>query len=434
MTIEEWLNNDQLGIDIWNKKYRYNNETLDEWFDRVSGGDQELRKLIVAKKFLFGGRTLANRGTNRGSYSNCYCSGRVGDSLEDIMKTSKDIAMTFKAQGGQGLSLTEIRPKGAKVGKYFQSEGIVPFMEIFNTVTASISQGGARKGALMMSLSVNHPQIIDFISIKSDHNRINNANLSVEIDDRFMQAVREYYRTGSIVSYTVKNTFKGGNPNGYKITPIEIYKLIMYHAWKDGEPGVMFMDNFSHYNLMEFVPDYQIFTSNPCGEQPLPKAGACNLSSINLSEYICKSFTEEAYVDYSSLLADIYIYVKAMDKIVTENSELHALKEQREFSKNYRNIGIGLMGLADALIKLGIKYGSDESIHLIKDVSEFLFKNAVLASCSLAKDLGAFPKYDSKVFESSIIKEHFSLEEINTLRKFGLRNASLISVAPTGLK
>ena len=265
MTVEEWLNNDQLGIDIWNNKYRYNNETLDEWFDRVSGKDQELRKLIVEKKFLFGGRTLANRGTNRGSYNNCYCSGRVEDSLTDILDTNKQIALTFKAQGGQGVSLSNIRPKGSKIGKTFESDGIVPFMEIFNTTTASVSQGGHRRGALMMSLDVEHPQIKDFITIKSDLNKINNANLSVEINDRFMNAVQKYYETGEVVKYVVPNKFKGGNPEGYEICPIEIYKLIIKQAHKTAEPGVMFMNKFSNYNLMEHIADYQIYTSNPCG-------------------------------------------------------------------------------------------------------------------------------------------------------------------------
>ena len=265
MTIQEWLNNDELGISIWENKYRYNNESLDDWFERVSGGDQELKERIIQKKFLFGGRTLANRGTNKGSLSNCYCSGRVEDSVGDIMDTAKRIAMTFKAQGGQGLSLSNIRPKGAKIGDNFESDGIIPFMEIFNTVTHSISQGGSRKGALMMSLDVEHPQIKDFITVKSDQNRINNANLSVEINDRFMKAVKEYYTTGNIVKYTVENKFKGGNSEGYEITPIEIYKLIMEHAWKDAEPGVMFMNRFSNYNLMEEVEDYVIQTSNPCG-------------------------------------------------------------------------------------------------------------------------------------------------------------------------
>lgn len=263
MVIEEWLKDNSLGVDIWNKKYRVNNESLDEWFDRISGGDELLKECIKAKKFLFAGRTLANRGTNRGSYSNCYCLGRVPDSLEDIMQAANDLAQTFKSQGGQGLSLSDIRPNGSIVNNTFKSDGIIPFMEIFNTVTASISQGGSRRGALMMSLDVNHPQIKDFITIKSNHNRINNANLSVEIDNKFMEAVEKYYEDGSVIKYNIVNKFKGAENTEYEIVPIEIYKLIMHHAWKDAEPGVMFMHKFCNYNLMQFIPEYKIHTSNP---------------------------------------------------------------------------------------------------------------------------------------------------------------------------
>ena len=191
MTVQEWLNNNQLSIDIWNNKYRYKDETLEDWFNRVSGGNNLIKTLIREKRFLFGGRTLSNRGTDKsGSFSNCYSHGFVQDSLEDIMNTANNIAMTFKAQGGQGISLSKIRPKGALIHGQFASDGIVPFMEIFNTVTESISQGGSRKGALLMSLDVWHPEAQAFITIKSDLNKINKANLSVEIDDEFMEAVK----------------------------------------------------------------------------------------------------------------------------------------------------------------------------------------------------------------------------------------------------
>ena len=275
MTAEEYFGNDELGKTIWNNKYRYNKESFDEWLDRVSGGNSDIRQLIADKKFIFGGRTLANRGLNNGSMSNCYCNGRIPDSLEGIMKCVSEVALTFKAQGGQGVSFTDIRPKGAKVNNRFESEGIIPFLEIFNTVTASISQGGSRKGAIMCSIDVEHPQAEDFIRIKSDHNKITNANLSVEIGDRFMEAVEKYYQTGEIITYTVENRFKGGNPEGYKITPIRLYKLIMEHARKDAEPGVMFMNRFQNYNLMEYDPNYVIYTSNPCGEQPLMAKMSC---------------------------------------------------------------------------------------------------------------------------------------------------------------
>ena len=186
----EWLDKNQLSYDIWDKKYRYNNETFDQWLDRVSGGNNELRRLIESKKFLFGGRALANRGTNKkGSMFNCYSSGYAPDDIEGLMQLNTNLALTYKAQGGQGLSLTKIRPKGTPIGDEFTSDGIVPFMEMFNTTTSSISQGGARKGALMMSIDIRHKEAPTFITIKTNEEKITKANLSLEIDDEFMKAV-----------------------------------------------------------------------------------------------------------------------------------------------------------------------------------------------------------------------------------------------------
>ena len=194
-TVEEWLGKDnQLGVDIFNKKYRYENESFPEWLERVSGGDKDVAELIEDKKFLFGGRTLANRGTGKkGSFSNCYSRGFVKDNLDDIMQANTDIARTFKAQGGQGISLSKLRPKGCGINHgQFASDGIVPFMEIYNRTTESISQGGSRKGALIMSIDIWHKEAPQFITIKSEEGRIQKANLSLEIDDEFMECVKDY--------------------------------------------------------------------------------------------------------------------------------------------------------------------------------------------------------------------------------------------------
>ena len=157
MTVQEWLGEDnKLGIDIWERKYRYNNETFDEWLDRVSGGEEDLRNLIKEKKFMFGGRITANRNTDKkASMMNCYSRGFIQDSLDDIMQANTDIALTFKTQGGQGLSLSKIRPKGCGINHgQFKSDGIIPFMELYNRTTESISQGGSRKGALLIGLDI----------------------------------------------------------------------------------------------------------------------------------------------------------------------------------------------------------------------------------------------------------------------------------------
>ena len=267
LTIEKWLGDNQLGIDIWKNKYQHNNETLDEWFERVSGGDKEVEKLIRDKKFLFGGRALTNRGTtNKGSMFNCYSSGYAEDNIEDLMQLNTNLALTYKAQGGQGVSLSKIRPKGTPIGKYYTSDGIIPFMEIFNTTTSSIQQGGSRKGALMMSIDIRHKEAEEFIKIKTNNDRITKANLSLEVDDEFMKAVETYYKTGEVITFH-EVRYYGDNKEHkveYDIIPIKLYKLMMQMAWDMGEPGYIASNRFRNYNLMEFDDEYQIVTCNPC--------------------------------------------------------------------------------------------------------------------------------------------------------------------------
>lgn len=265
MDVTEWLGKDnQIGQDIWEKKYRWNGESFDEWLDRVSGGNEELRQIIAEKKFLFGGRILANRGTNKkASLSNCYSRGFVDDSLVDIMQCATDIAKTFKAQGGQGVSLSKIRPRGCGIGGgTFKSDGIVPFMEIFNRVTDSISQGGSRKGALLMSIDAWHKEADTFIKIKSEEGRIQKANLSLEIDDEFMECVKQYYKTGEVITKTIHRSYNG-NEIEYEVTPINLYKLMIQKAYDWGEPGVILTNRFRNYNLMEYVDSYNIENCNP---------------------------------------------------------------------------------------------------------------------------------------------------------------------------
>lgn len=428
MKEKEWLNGNQLSVDIWNNKYRWNNETLDEWFKRVSSRNPVIERLIRDKKFLFGGRTLSNINTDKsGSFSNCYSHGFVEDSLDDIMQTATDIAKTFKVQGGQGLSLSKIRPKGADIEGQFKSDGIVPFMEIFNTVTESISQGGSRKGALMMSLDIWHPEAERFITIKSDLNKINKANLSLEIDDEFMKDV-----VNGVTERERVFNYSGGSFK-YIVNPVKLFDTICQQAWDYAEPGILYVNKLRNYNMLEFDPEYNIETTNPCGEQPLPKHGACNLSSINVSEYVLNPFTKDARFDYNELGQDIPYIVRAMDDVLEKNLKNHALEEQAEVARNYRNIGIGIMGLADCLVKLGYKYGSDNAIGFSSTLMRFLFKKSVEASVALGMERGSYPKYKPCVWDSEIINRTFTYEEIEEFESINcLRNCSLLSIAPTG--
>ena len=433
MTVHEWLGEDnKLGIDIIINKYMHN-ENFVEFIDRISNGNKELKRIILEKKYLHGGRTLSNYNTNNGaSTSNCYSSGYCPDDTSGILELNKRLGLTYKAQGGQGLSLSKIRPKGCKISKGgYETDGIIPFMRMFDTTTASISQGGSRKGALMMSLDCWHKEVKDFITIKTDTNLINKANLSVEIDDEFMNAVKIYYDTGIELERDTTFNYDGGSIT-YKVKPIEIYKLICQTAHEYAEPGIIYTNKFRNYNLMEFDDEYEIVTGNPCGEQPLPANGACNLGSINLSEFVKSPYTELSQFDFEDFDNTVRIAIRALDEVLDYGINLHALPEQREMAKNYRNIGLGIMGLGSMLFKMGFEYGGDEAICLAEAIGRQMFRTAVETSVELAKEKGVFPKYKDVVFDSEIIKLHFTESEIEEMKKHGLRNCSLLSIAPSG--
>lgn len=429
---KEWLNNNDLAYTIWNNKYRFNNESFDEWLDRVSGNNPNIKLLIKSKKFIFGGRTLSNRSCRDGSYSNCYSIGYVPDDLKSILDVNTKIALTYKAQGGQGLSLSHIRPKGTPIKEFYESDGIVPFMRLFNQTTNCISQGGSRKGALLMSIDIWHKESEQFITIKSKDHEINKANLSIEIDNAFMKDVLEGYKTGkSVIRHIVKNY--EGHIVEYDIDTLNLYKLLCLNARNYAEPGIIFTDRFRNYNIMQYDEKYNIETCNPCGEQPLPRHGACNLCSINLSEYVVYPYTDRVYFDYDSLMLDIPYIVKAMDDVLEENITRHALKEQKIMARTYRNIGIGIMGLADVFVKMGYKYGDSNSIELTQNIIRQIFRRAVLSSVALAEERGSFPGYTDKVWDSDIMKKAFTEEELKELKNNDkLRNCSLLSIAPTG--
>lgn len=433
MTVTEWLGKDNdLGQKIYENKYRHEGESFDGFLDRVSAGDPQLRNYIAQRKILLGGRTLTNRGTdNKASYFNCYSRGFVEDDYRDIMQAAVDIGMTFKSQGGQGISLSKLRPKGTPIGKEYSSDGIVPFMKIYNEVTAGTSQGGSRKGALMLSIDARHKEAMDFIRIKSQEGSIEKANLSLEIDDVFMAAVEKYFETGEVVTLHEKKNYSG-HVVEYDIVPIEIFNALVDNSYDWADPACLFVDQFRNHNLMQHDPDYQIETCNPCGEQPLPKGGACCLASINLSEFVKHPYTDKAHIDVSDFINAVRSGIETLDKLIDENYNRHPLEEQRQMSYNYRNIGLGIFGYATALMKLGMRYGSQEAIDFTEDIFDIMFRAAVIKSNELAKEFGPFPAYKDVVLDADILKEHFTQDEIDAMKPYGLRNCSLLSIAPTG--
>ena len=435
MTVEQWLGEDnKLGQDIMARKYQKNNETFDEWLDRVSLGIPKVREAIKSKKFIPGGRILSNVGLSddKSGMSNCYSRGFIEDDYNDIMQAAVDIGKTFKAQGGQGLSLSKLRPKGAPIGDKYTSDGIVPFMKIYNEVTEGTSQGGSRKGALLISLDAWHAEAMNFITIKSKDGLIEKANLSLEIDNEFMECIDKYYQTGEVVTIHKKQNYSGHIVE-WDVTPIEVFKALVHNNYDWGDPGCIFVDKFRNYNLMECCDDYQIETCNPCGEQPLKKNSACNLASVNLSEFVINPYRADATFDLTAFKEIVSLGIEYLDKIIDLNADRHPLPEQRENALNYRNCGLGAMGYATMLMKMGIKYGSERANRLTEEIFRSMFKTAVDTSYDLAKKFGSFPKYHEELFDSEIIQNHFDSPQIEKYKQVGLRNCSLLSIAPNGL-
>lgn len=264
MDIQEWLGIDnQLGVDIWNKKYRYENETFEQWLDRVSGGDETVRKLIIDKKFLFGGRILANRGLGNSdrklTMSNCYVCEPPEDNLESIFECAKKIARTYSYGGGVGIDLSKLAPNGAKVRNAAkESSGAVSFMDLYSLVTGLIAQSG-RRGALMISMSCSHPDIEEFIDIKNDLNKVTKANVSIRITDDFMNAVinDEDYELSFVRQETGEEIKK-------VVKAKELFHKIAQNNWNMGEPGMLFWDRIENWNLLSEFDDFHYAGTNPC--------------------------------------------------------------------------------------------------------------------------------------------------------------------------
>lgn len=423
MRVQDWLgHNNDIGIDIWENKYRNEEETFDEWLDRVSGGNEAIRQLIVDKKFLFGGRILANRGIEGNkTYSNCYVLSPPEDNLESIFDTAKKLARTFSYGGGVGFDLGNLAPKGAKVNNTAKkSTGAVSFSELFNTTTGLIGQNG-RRGALILSMPINHPDIEEFIELKGDINKITNANISVRVDDEFMAAV--LHDTGYKLSFTRKET---GEVIEKSVSAKRLFRKLCEMNWKCAEPGILFWDEIKNHNMMGKDSTFNLAGVNPCGEEPLPAGGSCLLGAINLSEFVVNPFSDSAHFDSESFTEAVKTAVVALNEVLDEGLMLHPLAEQRVAVEKWRQIGLGIMGLADCLIKLGLVYGSQEANHFCKGLALIMFRTALLASDELGGKNGSYKGYDPDVVNDSDIVKRCGVVTTH------LANSQLLTVAPTG--
>ena len=425
-------NMDELQKSIWKNKYQYKDESFNEWVDRISGGNCKIAKLIRERKFLFAGRILANRGLYRDNikvtYSNCYVLQPPEDNLESIFDTAKNLARTFSYGGGVGIDISKLRPNGSEVHNAAKTtSGAVSFMDLYSMTTGLIGQKG-RRGALMISMDISHPDIEEFIDVKTDLEKVTKANISVKITDEFMEAVKnkEKYTCKFIVESTKEEIIK-------EVNAYDLFMKLVKNNWDYAEPGMLFWDNIRKYHLLSEDKEFKHDGVNPCAEEPLPAGGSCLLGSMNLSEFVVEPFTDNAIFDMEKFKACVEDCILGLNEVLEEGLSLHPLKQQQESVSQYRQIGLGVMGIADMLIKLNIRYGSEESIKLCDEISKNMLNSAVKKSALLAKERGVFEKYNEEyIFKSSFFINNIDDDIKELVKKYGLRNSQILTIPPTG--
>lgn len=429
MTVQEWLGTDnKLGIDIWERKYRRDGESFDEWVSRVSGGDKDVARLIVEKKFLFGGRILSNRGMNatgkKVTYSNCYVIEPPEDNIESIFDRASKLARTYSYGGGCGLDLSKLAPRGAKVNNTADAtSGSVSFMDLYSLVTGLIGQNG-RRGALMLSLSCDHPDLEEFIGIKSDLDKITKANISIRMTDAFMRAVEK--KEDFTLSFTRPET---GETITKVVNAYDVFKRICEMNNDYAEPGMLFWDRIENYSLLSEDKNFHYAGVNPCAEEPLPAGGSCLLGSINIAAFVDPNGT----FHMDELRNTVDVAVKALNDVLDEGLPLHPLQQQRDSVRDWRQIGLGIFGLADCLIKMGLTYGSQEAIDFCNGLGFTIANEAIYTSACMAEKFGAYPSYDKyAVCSSEFFAYNTTIETRAKVIAHGLRNSQLLTIAPTG--
>lgn len=379
-------------------------------------------------RFVPGGRIMFGAGqTRRATLLNCYVIPIKEDSIEAIFDWCKEAARTYSFGGGMGVDISILRPKGAPVNNSaLYSTGSVSFMEIFSTTTGTIGQAG-RRGALMITISVDHPDVLDFIEVKNDPERRNvrYANISVRVTDEFMKAVLN--NEDFVLRYESE---KVGRIEKV-VKAREIWDKLIKAAHASAEPGVIFWDNIKSQSTTEYN-GMEVITTNPCAEIPLEPYGCCCLGNVNLALMVKNSFTGKASVDWENLEKTLRYGVRFLDDVLEYSGPRHPLKEQTEASLRSRRIGVGFTGLGDMFIRLGLKYDEDQTIEFTDKLFEKI-KNIVYdESANIALEKGVFPAFDAPKHLKSPFIQRLNKSVIAKIKKGGLRNAALLTVPPVG--
>ncbi|WP_374428970.1 adenosylcobalamin-dependent ribonucleoside-diphosphate reductase [Tabrizicola sp.] len=423
---------------IWDMKYRFKEAdgtpidgSVEDTWRRIARALAEVEKdpakweaefyaALEGFKFLPAGRITAGAGTGRSvTLFNCFVMGTIPDTMEGIFTGLKEAALTMQQGGGIGYDFSTIRPRGAEVkGVAADASGPLSFMDVWDAMCRTIMSAGSRRGAMMATMRCDHPDIEAFIEAKRDPARLRMFNLSVLVTDAFMAAVKADGPWELVFGGRVYKTIQAQ----------DLWNKIMRSTFDYAEPGVIFIDRINAMNNLGYVET--IAATNPCGEQPLPPYGACLLGSINLPTLVKDAFAVHASMDMKALDHLVHVAVRAMDNVV--DASRFPLPEQQAEAKAKRRIGLGVTGLADALLMVGLRYGSEEAAKVTEIWMHAIARAAYLASVDLAKEKGAFPLFDAQGFLSSGNMAQMDKDVREAIAKHGIRNALLTSVAPTG--
>jgi ribonucleoside-diphosphate reductase alpha chain len=423
---------------IWDMKYRFKEAdgtpldgTVEDTWRRIARAlavvendadhwENEFYGALEDFKFLPAGRITAGAGTARKvTLFNCFVMGTIPDSMGGIFDMLKEAALTMQQGGGIGYDFSTIRPKGALVtGVAADASGPLSFMDVWDSMCRTIMSAGSRRGAMMATMRCDHPDIEDFITAKSDAARLRMFNVSVLVTDPFMEAVKANGSWDLVFDGKVYQTVKAR----------DLWNKIMRSTYDYAEPGVIFIDRINKANNLGYCET--IAATNPCGEQPLPPYGACLLGSINLARLVKGPFEAGADLDVDGLSKLVATAVRMMDNVV-DASEF-PLPQQAQEAQAKRRIGLGVTGLADALLMTGLRYGSDEAARQTDRWLHAIARAAYLASVELAKEKGAFPLFDADPFLASDAMMQMDEDVRDEIRTHGIRNALLTSIAPTG--
>lgn len=424
---------------IWDVKYRYryqgvvHDETVADTWQRIAhaAAQAELRSqrrlwqqtfygALENFQFLPGGRIFAGAGTRHAvTLFNCFVMPVLEDSLSGIFDSIKEGALTLQQGGGIGYDFSALRPNGFLLKQTgLTASGPVSFMRIWDAMCATMLSTGARRGAMMGILRCDHPDIEEFITAKADPKELRHFNVSVLVSDAFMLAVKENKEWPLVFAGQVVR----------KVKAVELWQQIIRSAYEYAEPGVIFEDTINRNNNLWYCE--HITATNPCGEIPLPSYGACNLGALNLTQFVSDAFTAQAKLDWKKIEMVAAIATRFLDNIIDVSR--YPLKKQKQAALGTRRIGLGVTGLADAFVMLGVRYGSEDSLKLASRIMKLIADTTWQTSIDLAKERGAFALFEKKRYLQGNFIKQLAPEMQRAIEKQGVRNSHHNTIAPTG--